>query len=327
LAIIFVFLDGMGLGPADERNPLWAYPAPFTRQLLGGPLVAGTSVQRPGLLLKGIDAGLGVPGAPQSATGQTALFTGVNAPALIGEHLSAYPNALLRQTLFEHSVLRRAAERGYRPVFANAFMLTYWQLISQRRLRLSASTLATLAAGIPFRTAEDLNAGQAVYWDITHSTLRQRVGRHIPYRSPAQAGRSLAGLAAAGYDLVLFESFLPDMVGHRRMPHSARWLVRTLDLFLEGALEGLRQADSLVMSSDHGNFEYASSRVHTENPVPLLVAGPAATSFAGVTDISQVAAAILDNLGSPERAGSHGSGPASQPARPGEVTVGETGDT
>ena len=77
---ILLFLDGVGLGDPLDSNPL-AHPdhAPFLHRLLGQSLTTGLSVQQPTLLAKPIDAGLGVPGLPQSATGQTSLYTGINA--------------------------------------------------------------------------------------------------------------------------------------------------------------------------------------------------------------------------------------------------------
>ena len=59
------------------------------------------------------DASLGVRGRPQSATGQTALLTGLNAPQLLGEHYGPRPNAQLREmlqgeTLFTARWLRQA---------------------------------------------------------------------------------------------------------------------------------------------------------------------------------------------------------------------------
>ena len=97
MALIFVFLDGWGLGEPAGHNPQWAHPSPFLNRLLGAPLTRTAVQSGPRLLLRGVDAGLGVAGAPQSATGQTALFTGVNAPALLGEHMAAFPNGRLRE--------------------------------------------------------------------------------------------------------------------------------------------------------------------------------------------------------------------------------------
>ncbi|HEY9807154.1 MAG TPA: hypothetical protein V6D04_11335, partial [Candidatus Obscuribacterales bacterium] len=88
---IFLFLDGVGLGAAKATNPLAAIAAmPFLAKLLGRPLVAGQTTHQAQVLCQAIDATLGVPGLPQSATGQTALFTGCNAPAFLGRHQSAF---------------------------------------------------------------------------------------------------------------------------------------------------------------------------------------------------------------------------------------------
>ena len=40
---------------------------------------------------------LGIEGLPQSATGQTALFTGINAAQLLGRHLFGFPNQPFRR--------------------------------------------------------------------------------------------------------------------------------------------------------------------------------------------------------------------------------------
>jgi len=58
------------------------------------------------------DACLGVPGRPQSATGQSTLLSGENAPAAIGQHLLGFPNARLRSWLEPRSVFRALAEEG-----------------------------------------------------------------------------------------------------------------------------------------------------------------------------------------------------------------------
>ncbi len=107
-----MFLDGVGLGPNDDTNPLALAPMPHVRSILGGGLVAGREIQEEGLLFRPLDACLGVEGLPQSATGQTALFTGVNAPAAVGMHVSAYPTAALRDLIMSHSLLKAGAGDG-----------------------------------------------------------------------------------------------------------------------------------------------------------------------------------------------------------------------
>jgi len=290
--VIFVFLDGVGLGPVGDSNPFWLAPMPNLRQLLGGPLVDGPVVQRPGLLLKGLDACLGVKGRPQSATGQTALFTGVNAAQLLGYHLTAYPNRDLTRLINEHNLLKRAAESGYRATFANAYTPTYFRLVEEGKRRHSATTLSVLAAGLPFRLMADLERGQAVYWDITHRFLNEHLKVSIPLIEPELAGQRLARLADE-YDLVLYECFLPDLIGHRKDVQEALSLLETLDRFLAGLLDEIGPAVSLVLSSDHGNLEDMSIGLHTTNPVPLLVVGPGASAFRDAQAITDVAEGIM----------------------------------
>jgi len=291
-SVIFVFLDGLGLGPADDINPLWLAPMPNLRRLLGGPPVAGLNVDRPGLVFKGIDALMGVPGLPHSATGQTALFTGVNAAQLIGQHVGAYPNAPLIEIINAHNILKRAAERGYRATFANAYTPQYFQLVKEGKRRHSATTLSVLAAGLPFRTLEDLRQGEAIYWDITNFYLAEYLHIPVPVIEPETAGHRLARLGR-NYDLVLYESFLPDAVGHRKDPEIVLETLDTLDCFFAGLLEEIGPTATVVMSSDHGNLEEIGSRLHSTNPVPLLVVGPGAESFRQAQTITDVAGGIM----------------------------------
>jgi 2,3-bisphosphoglycerate-independent phosphoglycerate mutase len=291
-AVIFVFLDGLGLGPANETNPLWLAPMPNLRRLLGGPLVAGRNVDRPGLLFKAIDALLGVQGLPQSATGQTALFTGVNAAQLLGQHLGAYPSGSLIEVINEHNILKRATERGYRATFANAYTPQYFQLVKERKRRHSATTLSVLAAGLPFRTLADLERGEAVYWDITNFYLAGHIHMAMPIIEPETAGQRLARLSR-DYDLVLYESFLPDAVGHQKDLETALEILDMLDRFFAGLLEEVGPTVTVVMSSDHGNLEEIGLRLHSTNPVPLLAVGPGAESFRQAQAITDVAGGIM----------------------------------
>jgi 2,3-bisphosphoglycerate-independent phosphoglycerate mutase len=291
-SVIFVFLDGLGVGPANETNPLWLAPMPNLRRLLGGTLVAGQSVDRPGLLSKAIDALLGVQGLPQSATGQTALFTGVNAAQLLGQHLGAYPNARLTEVINQYNILKKATEQGYRATFANAYTPQYFQLVKEGKRRHSATTLSVLAAGLPFRTLADLKRGEAVYWDITNFYLVEHLHPAVPIIEPEIAGHRLARLSHS-YDLVLYESFLPDAVGHRRDLAMALEILDMLDRFFAGFLEEVGPTVTVVMSSDHGNLEEIGVGVHSTNPVPLLAVGPGAKSFCQTQAITDVAGGIM----------------------------------
>jgi hypothetical protein len=314
-SILFVFLDGVGLGPASDDNPFAGAATPNLRALIGRQLIDGPEIVRDGVLFRGIDATLGVEGLPQSATGQTALFTGVNAAQAVGRHVATYPTRPLREIITQHSLFKRAAEAGRRITFANPFHAVYWQAVEEGHARLSATTLAIKASGAPFRDLSDLERGEAVFWDITHEVARlgrpprrtrpRRDGKPaepargfpfpLPPITPEEAGQRLAALGAA-HDLTLYESFLTDLSGHRRLPHGPEHTITLIDAFM-GAVLGHRAPDTtLVLASDHGNLETRSFKGHTLNPVPLLVVGPAVPHFQHVRDITQIAQAILQAL-------------------------------
>lgn len=297
MALIFVFLDGVGLAPAAEHNPLAAAPAPHLRALLGGPLTSEQAQERPGLLLRPIDAALGVPGPPQSGTGHVALLAGFNAPALHGRHQPNFPPVALRPLLAERSIFRRARAAGHSVAFANVFPPGYFRALEARRLRRSASVIAAEGAGLPLRGLDELRAGRALAWDITGQALHERgEAPELAPIAPAQAGARLAALARE-HALVFFECFLTDLAGHGRLgPHGVPEAIARVDGLLGGILAARAPGDTLLVTSDHGNLEDATTRIHTEAPVPLLAVGPAAQAFAGVTRIDAVADALLAAL-------------------------------
>src|SRR5512137_1241571 len=95
MRVLFLFLDGVGLGPNDPNtNPLAQAAMPNLSRLLDGQrLVVGETPQvTDRATVVALDACLGVPGTPQSATGQATLLTGRNVPAEIGYHYGPKPN-------------------------------------------------------------------------------------------------------------------------------------------------------------------------------------------------------------------------------------------
>ena len=123
---------------------------------LGVELHAGASLLSERFLLKGIDACLGVDGVPQSATGQTTLFTGQNAAEILGHHYPAFPTASLQKILKKHSFLKQLTDLGVSCTFVNPFTEAYFELVKAGKRKHSASTLSTLAAELPFRFESDL---------------------------------------------------------------------------------------------------------------------------------------------------------------------------
>jgi hypothetical protein len=295
--ILFVFADGLGLAPAGPDNPLSRLPSPTLDELLGGPLTLERVQTGNEVVLVPLDATLGVPGLPQSATGQTALFTGENAAALVGRHVTAFPGAALRKLLDERSVLKRVVEAGGGATFANAYTDAFIEEFTSGRRRPSATTCCVLAAGLPFRRLPELLDGRAVTWDVCRDRFAERSGVALEPIAAPEAGRHLAELAGV-YDLTLYETFLTDLAGHGRRGVSAEEAIGRLDGLLAGILAARTPDTTLLLTSDHGNLEEATTAGHTTNPVPLVVVGPVASRFADLDSLLGVTPRILDVLGS-----------------------------
>jgi hypothetical protein len=214
----------------------------------------------------------------------------------------------------EHSLLKRARESGATVAFANAHSQPFWDLVDEGKRRLGASTLTALAAGAHIPDLEDLIEGDAVMWDLTHEVSSSYLGYELPMVTASEAGARLARMTDR-YDLVMFETFLTDLAGHRRL--EPEWVLTRLDAFIGGILSHRRADTTLVLSSDHGNIEDTSTRGHTRNPVPLLAVGPEASRFSDAETILDVAPKILAALaGAGTRAPAPGArAPALMPER------------
>jgi len=67
-----------------------------------------------------------------------------------------------------------------------------------------------------------------------------------------------------------------------------------LDDFLAALLGELLEDTLVVLTSDHGNLEDATTRRHTLNPVPLMAWGKDAESFLqGMSRLDKVAETLL----------------------------------
>ena len=267
---------------------------PFLGDLLGRPLLEGPEIHGPEILLKPVDATLGVPGRPQSATGQTALYTGRNAPAFLGRHLTGFANGSLRILLEESGLFKQVLALGGRPTAANLYTPGYFAAIENRKIRYSVGALLNLTAGVAYRMPEDYERGEALFWDITNRYSSTR-GFQLPLITPQEAGRRLARLADQ-YDVTLFESYLPDFAGHAQDMGRAREILREVDGLIEGIMTHKSPQTTLVICSDHGNLENLGSKLHTLNPVPLIVFGPAAPAFAFVENIMGLTPVIVEQI-------------------------------
>lgn len=294
--LLLVFVDGVGLAPAGPGNPLDKAPTPTLRRLLGGPLVAERVGSRAGTALAALDATLGVEGLPQSATGQTALLTGVNAAAEMGRHVSAFPGPRLRRLIERHGLLGRLRAAGHAVTFANAYSRGFLRACERGEARRSVTTCLVQAAGLDFRTEEELAAGRAVAWDITRELFIARTGAAVEPVSAAAAGAHLAAVAGR-HRFTLFETFLTDLAGHRRVAVTPSEAIARVDGLLAGLVAAAPDDLTLLVTSDHGNVEDSGTRGHTRNPVPLVAAGPLAERFAPLRSILDVAPTVVACLG------------------------------
>ena len=299
MTTLFVFVDGVGAGSRDpDRNPL------ARGEFLLSRFEDGSGAPLPGGGCAGLaDATLGVPGRPQSATGQSAILTGENAPALLGRHLLGFPNAPLRDLLRQRSLFRTLAEGGRTAAFANAYPVAYLRALGldaegepefelgSRRARPSATTVAYAAGGGHFRTWPDARAGRALTHDITGNRARA-FGADLPVRAPEEAAGILLTLAR-DHDLTVFEFFETDEAGHARSMERALDALGRLDALLRALVAGLEPGGALVIASDHGNLEDLSTRNHTRAPVPILGFGRAAPEIPAVTDLTHLAPLLV----------------------------------
>lgn len=304
MKVLFIFLDGIGLGKNDpEINPFARADMPNLRQLLDGRRLIAESapfVSEHATLLA-IDPAVGVDGLPQSATGQAILLTGVNIPAELGYHYGPKPNPEVAAYLNGETLFSRAVKSGRKTTLLNAYPARYFDGIDSGKRLYSSIPLAVTNAGLPLFTQADLVAGRALSADFTGHGWRTMLGfPDAPVMNPHEAGRKLVALASE-YDFSLFEYWASDYAGHKQDMDAALELMETFDGVLGGVLEMMNEEGRMtkdllvVVTSDHGNMEDLSTRKHTDAMVPALVIGgkQAREEFTrGMTDLTHIAPAI-----------------------------------
>ena len=300
--ILFIFLDGIGLGTDDtETNPLARVEMPYLQSLLGGrKLTASMAPYESKLVsLQALDANLGVDGLPQSATGQAALMTGINIPAELGYHYGPKPNPGVAGYLNNGNTLFSwLRAEGKKAALLNAFPPGYFSGIESGKRLYSSIPLAVTSAGYPLFTQEDFFTGRALSADFTGHGWRSMLKiPEAPVMSAHEAGEKLAQLAGR-YDFSMFEYWASDYAGHKQ---NMVWAVEQLEVFdcvMEGLLRNWNLDEDLILiTSDHGNMEDLSTRRHTDAKVPGLVIGVNYKVFTeGLTDLTGIAPRIRNFL-------------------------------
>ena len=293
--VLFIFLDGVGLGDEGDHNPFCSAHLPTLTGLLGvTPVRAHAPLRAARAQLHALDATLGVAGLPQSGTGQTALFTGENAVAMHGAHFGPWVPVSLRPLLAERNLLSRAQQAGRSAAFATAYPEEVVNAAEGTRVPAflrAGPPLVALAAGLLVRHTAELAAGTAVASEITNNGWRDRLHRDVPDITARTAGHNLAAIANA-HDLTLFAHYATDTAGHTRLLAPAVAALELVDEFLGGVMERLARDVAVVVASDHGNIEDVRAQ-HTTNPaLGLIVNGPPA-ELASLLDVTPYVLATL----------------------------------
>lgn len=288
MRILFIFIDGFGIGERDRaKNPAYNASTPAFDKLFNDGIVIPT------------DPLLGVQGLPQSATGQTTIFTGVNAPLAVGRHVNAQPTKELRDIINQDNMFKMLIRNGFKVTNANGYRQDYLDMMNdpkQKRYKPSVTTVMTMSAGVPFRLEEDYKLGRSIYHDITGQIAAQ--SQHDSKIITAQEAAQRYYSISRENDLTIFEFFQTDIAGHKMDMELAVELITLLDSFL-GSLIALMDSseDLLFVTSDHGNIEDISIKTHTKNPVPTILYGnkPERASIAvkSLTDIVPLVMKLL----------------------------------
>ncbi len=308
--VLFIFLDGVGIGENLETNPFFVAQSAFLPFYRENGIVPGLP---DGTLVKPIDATLGVDGLPQSATGQTSLFTGQNIPALLNGHKGSYPDKTMRQIIKAQNILSRLRKKNHNARFINVYPF-YAQLFTQPHVdihddgnfhfseefpplfkkRISVTTCMSIVNHLPPFNETDIINENAIYQDYSNVSLNQmlreaQMGQEgrlkslkervftgvpaLPEFSPGKAAEILFN-ASQRFDFLLYEYFQTDLFGHRHTFTERVQLIQQLDRFFGRLISLLdKERDTLLITSDHGNLEDGTTLAHTRNPVPLVVWG------------------------------------------------------
>jgi 2,3-bisphosphoglycerate-independent phosphoglycerate mutase len=297
MAIIFIFVDGVGLGERSDLNPFtngetyssfsfMTEQQPFTIKV--------ENIQKEGHVFKSIDARLGIDGLPQSGTGQTTLFTGKNASKIAGRHFGPFPHSKTKYLYRENSIFIRLQEKGKSCYFMNAFPQIFFDKAKERD-RWSCCTYMTRSAGIPLNSVNEVLEGKAITAGILQDGWRKKLNIDVPSITAEEAAGRVVDMADEK-DFILIEYYLTDKAGHSQDLSYSHKILHRLDQFLYILIHKKRKKDTLFLTSDHGNIEDLSTRTHTFNKVPMFVYGPGAQQFTDVESIKGITDVTVRSL-------------------------------
>ncbi|MCP4150497.1 MAG: hypothetical protein GY757_22315 [bacterium] len=305
--LIFIFLDGVGIGPADRTNPFYAAKSDYLPFYGANPRLPDNTPVKP------IDACLDTPGVPMSATGQTTLYTGINTPKLLGAHKDSYPDKSMRKVIKEKNLFSRLKRQHNNVRFLNAYPYCAHVFTPQYiRIQQDGSIIRSAVFNSHFKgplsvtscmmvssymspfNENDILRERALYHDYSNMSLNRRK-QLLPLFTPEQAA-DIVFNTSRKYDLLLYEFFETDMYGHGFEMHNCINLVQKLNRLLKQLVSRLdKEKDTLILTSDHGNLEDSITQLHTANPVPLVTWGKNSDRLRNkIESLTHITPAIVD---------------------------------
>lgn len=296
--VLFIFVDGVGIGEKDSNcNPFFKYKFKMFEDIFGTtPHLQEQYLNKDNIFFFPVDALMGVPELPQSGTGQTSIFCGVNAPKILGIHFGPHPHSDLIPILREKNIFYEFARRQLKVTFANAYPQTFFDYVNSGRQRLSVTTLSCILSDIRLNNYNDLLKRKALSADIDNYFWKEKLGYRIRRISPQRAAKRLIKLAKKN-NLTVYEFFLTDHLGHGRNAEDFEFIIKKFDEFIFTILNKLPKKVTLVICSDHGNFENICIKSHTTNPAICITAGASAKVLSEkIKNLSDIKPAILELL-------------------------------
>ncbi|VAX22189.1 Phosphoglyceromutase [hydrothermal vent metagenome] len=293
---LMIFLDGVGIGEKDPtKNPFFQRSFKFFNQVFSEtPHLENQNISRNNKYIFPVDACMNIEGLPQSGTGQTSIYCGINASAEIGQHFGPYAHSRLKPLIKEKNIFQSFKDMELKISFANAFPQVFFDYINSGKTRINVTSVMSMDSKMRFNDINDLKKENAISAEITNRRWVEKLNYDITIIKPEKAAQRLLNIASKN-DFTLFEYFHSDHVGHGRLASEKEQLLSDLDQYLYYILTNIDKKITLLICSDHGNLEDMSVKGHTLNPALGISAGNNAEYLMrNITHLYDIKPAIME---------------------------------
>lgn len=291
-----IFIDGVGIGKMDyEFNPFFKYGFKTFENIFGEiPHLEKQCLDKNDIYCFPVDAKLDVEGLPQSGTGQVSIFCGVNAAKFVGKHFGPFPYSTTIPIIAEKNIFKHYIDINKHANFANAYPKVFYDYIKSGKTRLNTTALMCRLSGVKLNSVTDVRKGHALTAEITNERWNKRLNYNLKVIRPETAARRLLNIASKN-NFTLYEFYLTDHLGHGRIIDEIDVIYNNLDKFLLTVISEMNHSElTLIICSDHGNFEDLSVKTHTLNPAMTITAGKYARNLAEeIHDLTEIKSTII----------------------------------